>query len=301
MLITIPGLYYHDSGHFLCGIPRLSLRSFVASMTFFITATITSNLFPHPGFALRTAATSSSKTVPAGSIPTLWPKSTDLPYLIAIPLVFQTLYSVVLPRVVLRQDPRDARRSETMLSLMSGLTFGTGLLMSGMVSPLKTLGFMRLPFLSSLSPQHAAQSLSDWDPSLAMVILAGVVPNMVWYLIHTLPRIQNGLGPVLHDAQDSSVKRVTPEVKTNNNNSNNNHAKTTIPSSLWQIPVGAAAMKLNARLVMGSFIFGLGWGLGGICPGPAVVRLGLDGMTRPEGWGFLASVLSGMGLVGLVV
>ena len=32
--------------------------------------------------------------------------------------------------------------------------------------------------------------------------------------------------------------------------------------------------KINAPLVIGSSIFGIGWGLGGVCPGPGIVSLG---------------------------
>jgi uncharacterized membrane protein YedE/YeeE len=31
--------------------------------------------------------------------------------------------------------------------------------------------------------------------------------------------------------------------------------------------------KLDRKLVIGSFIFGLGWGYGGFCPGPAIASL----------------------------
>lgn len=33
----------------------------------------------------------------------------------------------------------------------------------------------------------------------------------------------------------------------------------------------------DGRLVAGSVLFGAGWGLSGVCPGPALVLLGLDG------------------------
>lgn len=33
--------------------------------------------------------------------------------------------------------------------------------------------------------------------------------------------------------------------------------------------------KLDARLVVGALLFGVGWGLTGICPGPAIANLGL--------------------------
>src|SRR5262245_33556897 len=38
-----------------------------------------------------------------------------------------------------------------------------------------------------------------------------------------------------------------------------------------QIPSNTA---LDARLIGGSLLFGVGWGLAGICPGPAIVNLG---------------------------
>ncbi|RYM10480.1 DUF6691 family protein [Sphingobium cupriresistens] len=33
--------------------------------------------------------------------------------------------------------------------------------------------------------------------------------------------------------------------------------------------------KFDARLVVGALLFGVGWGLTGICPGPAIANLGL--------------------------
>ncbi len=33
--------------------------------------------------------------------------------------------------------------------------------------------------------------------------------------------------------------------------------------------------KLDARLAVGALLFGVGWGLTGICPGPAIANLGL--------------------------
>ena len=34
-----------------------------------------------------------------------------------------------------------------------------------------------------------------------------------------------------------------------------------------------AALGIDARLVTGSVLFGIGWGLSGFCPGPAIVNL----------------------------
>lgn len=51
---------------------------------------------------------------------------------------------------------------------------------------------------------------------------------------------------------------------------------------------------LDGRLLLGSALFGVGWGLGGICPGPALAAL------PSGGWGgvvFVACMLIGMRLV----
>lgn len=57
-----------------------------------------------------------------------------------------------------------------------------------------------------------------------------------------------------------------------------------------QIP---AARQIDRRLVIGSLLFGIGWGLAGICPGPALVLVGA-GMFK--GGVFVVAMLGGMGL-----
>ena len=54
-----------------------------------------------------------------------------------------------------------------------------------------------------------------------------------------------------------------------------------------------AARTIDARLAAGSLIFGVGWGLVGLCPGPAIVDLGyLDGGAAL----FVLAMAAGMGL-----
>jgi len=48
---------------------------------------------------------------------------------------------------------------------------------------------------------------------------------------------------------------------------------------------------IDSRLIIGSATFGCGWGLAGICPGPALVLLGSGAL---EGALFVASMLLGM-------
>jgi uncharacterized membrane protein YedE/YeeE len=48
---------------------------------------------------------------------------------------------------------------------------------------------------------------------------------------------------------------------------------------------------LDARLIVGSAVFGIGWGLGGLCPGPGIVSAASGSIT---GIAFVAAMLAGM-------
>lgn len=61
-----------------------------------------------------------------------------------------------------------------------------------------------------------------------------------------------------------------------------------------QLPM---ARYIDRRLIGGSLLFGMGWGLAGICPGPALVLLGA-GVTK--GLVFVAAMLAGMFLFELL-
>lgn len=91
----------------------------------------------------------------------------------------------------------------------------------------------------------------DWDPSL-MFVLAGA--TMTYMLV--LPLV---------------LKRGTP-----------------LLGERFQLPT---RRDITGRLVLGSTLFGLGWGLGGYCPGPAITSL-------PSGTGsvslFVAAMVTGM-------
>ena len=51
------------------------------------------------------------------------------------------------------------------------------------------------------------------------------------------------------------------------------------------------ARQIDRRLVLGSLTFGIGWGVAGICPGPALVLLGAG---VPQGMVFVVAMLGGM-------
>jgi len=119
----------------------------------------------------------------------------------------------------------------------AGLLFGVGLVVSGMVNPVKVLGFLDLA--------------GAWDPSLAFV-MAGAVAVAAIAFAWTGKRAATLLGAPL-----------------------------ALPSS----------RDLDRRLVLGSIVFGVGWGLAGFCPGPAVVALGAG---KIKALAFVAAMLAGM-------
>lgn len=90
-----------------------------------------------------------------------------------------------------------------------------------------------------------------WDPSLAFVMGGGIAVGLVAFTF---------------------AKRRT--------------------SSLLGLPMQMpSARHLDRRLIGGSALFGIGWGLAGICPGPGLVLLGA-GATK--GLVFVAAMLAGM-------
>lgn len=92
-----------------------------------------------------------------------------------------------------------------------------------------------------------------WDPSLALVMGGAIVVGSVAFAM-AKKRTQSLLGLPMQ-----------------------------LPSS----------RQIDRRLIGGSIIFGIGWGLAGICPGPALVLLGSGAM---QGVIFVAAMLAGMGL-----
>jgi uncharacterized membrane protein YedE/YeeE len=70
--------------------------------------------------------------------------------------------------------------------------------------------------------------------------------------------------------------------------------KTTLLGKELKLPT---ASKIDRRLVLGSIVFGTGWGVAGFCPGPALVGLG---MGSTKALLFVLAMLAGMGLFELL-
>ena len=107
------------------------------------------------------------------------------------------------------------------ISLLSGIVFGIGLVISEMINPQKVLGFLDI--------------FGNWDPSLAFVMIGALIISTPAFHL-----ISRGNKPLLEEKFNYSKNK-----------------------------------SVDQRLIYGSILFGAGWGLGGLCPGPAISSLAL--------------------------
>lgn len=90
-----------------------------------------------------------------------------------------------------------------------------------------------------------------WDPSLALVMGGAIAVGALAFAV-ARQRSASLLGGVMHLPQPGQVDR---------------------------------------QLILGSLVFGVGWGLAGFCPGPALVSLGAG---EPRAAVFVVAMLGGM-------
>ncbi|MEO7337086.1 MAG: DUF6691 family protein [Caldimonas sp.] len=128
-------------------------------------------------------------------------------------------------------------------SLLAGLVFGLGLIVSGMANPAKVIGFLDLA--------------GPWDPSLALVMAGAIAVGLVAFAV----------------ASRRTVSLLGADMK--------------LPTS----------RQIDRRLIAGSLLFGVGWGVAGFCPGPALVAFG---MGEAKAWIFVAAMLAGMAIFELI-
>lgn len=93
----------------------------------------------------------------------------------------------------------------------------------------------------------------DWDPTLAFVLTGAILPMAIAWRI--------------------AERRRAP------------FAGGSFPARPVQ--------RISADIAVGSVLFGAGWGLAGLCPGPSLASLSYGGW---QGFGFLAAMILGMWL-----
>jgi uncharacterized membrane protein YedE/YeeE len=97
----------------------------------------------------------------------------------------------------------------------------------------------------------------NWDPSLIFVMVGAILVHLITFKLIT--------------------KRPAP-----------------VLDSKWHIP---QKKEITPALIGGSFIFGVGWALGGFCPGPAIASLASFQIAPLV---FVVSMLAGMFLFKIV-
>ena len=124
-------------------------------------------------------------------------------------------------------------------SLLAGLVFGLGLIVSGMANPAKVIGFLDLA--------------GRWDPSLALVMAGAIAVGAIAFAI----------------------------------------ARTRTASLLDAPMMLPTDKQIDRRLLAGALVFGVGWGIAGFCPGPALVAIGMGSAKAVV---FVVAMLAGMGI-----
>lgn len=120
---------------------------------------------------------------------------------------------------------------------ISGMLFGAGVTISGMVNPMKVLNFLDIS--------------GAWDATLILVMGAGLLVTLISYQI--------------------IFRRKAPMFA---------------PS--FRLPTSE---DIDAKLLSGAALFGVGWGLSGFCPGPAIASVVFG---RMESTTFVIAMAAGM-------
>jgi uncharacterized membrane protein YedE/YeeE len=128
----------------------------------------------------------------------------------------------------------------SLAAFFAGLTLGVGLIVSGMISPSKVIGFLDLA--------------GHWDPSLGFVMGGALLVSAAGFA-WAQRRGRSALG-------DEPL--VLP-----------------------------ARSPVDRRLLVGAALFGVGWGIGGFCPGPGLVGVAT---LSPDAIVFTLAMLVGMAL-----
>ncbi|WP_067515470.1 YeeE/YedE family protein [Endozoicomonas ascidiicola] len=124
------------------------------------------------------------------------------------------------------------------ISLLTGLIFGIGMALSGMIDPAVVIAFLDVA--------------GEWNPALMFVMGGALLVFIPGYQLLIKKRQQ----PVIAEK--------------------------------WSLN---SLKALDRPLIIGAALFGLGWGILGVCPGPAVTSM-LAGNS--DVWLFMAAMIAGL-------
>lgn len=221
------------SGHGIFGLSRLSLRSLAAVCTFILTGMVSASLCARPDiYPLLMSAPAEPVHAPMRRL-----------LQAAGPTLAASLYAVMVFRhrwwtgtgcSGLTNEGLPVR----FVTFLCSLLFGWGLHVSGLTDPAKIKGF--------LNPW----AREGWDPTLLAVMGSTVCLTCLSFsflsTVHAPPLLWRYAGTIEPFATLSASVHLAPKVP-------------------WR------SIILNMDLLLGSALFGIGWGISGVCPGPAIV------------------------------
>jgi uncharacterized membrane protein YedE/YeeE len=126
-------------------------------------------------------------------------------------------------------------------AVASGALFAVGLFVSGMIFPAKIFGFLNLAGISN----------GTFDLTLVTVMCGGVVVSFLSY------QLVKGYNVFSH----CHIRECPLAMRTDG--ADEGKGKFNVPT----------ITTLDFQLVLGSVVFGIGWAVGGICPGPALFHV----------------------------
>lgn len=192
------------SGHGVCGMPRLSKRSYVSVGVFLSFGIATATLRYYKNFLYET-----EYIVTADDI------NSDLFHMIFFICMSGIIFGGFI-YFIIRKKWEDIRDSS--ISFFTGVIFSLGLIISGMNRRKKVIGFLT--------------ASENWDPSLGFVLFCAVGSNFILFNL---------------------ILKFKP-----------------VPIFAKKMGFGTNS-DVDFKLIAGSVLFGIGWGISGLCPGPMFV------------------------------
>mmetsp|Transcript_3034 Transcript_3034/g.6656 ORF Transcript_3034/g.6656 Transcript_3034/m.6656 type:complete len:382 (+) Transcript_3034:88-1233(+) len=221
------------TGHGICGMARLSARSGVAVLAFMATGILSaSGCSATCPFHpyLRDTYESIAEHLPTETTITIGTVIASLAAGAALPGFLRKA-----PRNATKteQDEHDNNKRKIIPAIISASFFSLGLVISKMTISSKIYGFLNMKGFKD----------GTWDPTLACVMGGGLVVSFLSYQwVKGFNSFKNTKALECPLSQKSAIGH-------------------------FNVPTNKV---IDKKLIIGEAIFGLGWGMAGLCPGPAM-------------------------------